>query len=160
MLEASPDDQGSVLAALDDGGRRETLRAPRARPSRRNPAAAKITASTTPSRARSMRVSTLPRIGTTCSVMRHRPPIPGSAFRAAGHPCRSACRRQDHRVDGRRARLGCPLAAEWRLSQDPRAGAVGRSLSECTATSISPRRRASRTALTNTPVPPISVRWR
>ena len=35
--------------------------------------------------------------------------------------------------------------------------AVGRSLSECTATSMPPARRASRTALTKTPVPPISV---
>ena len=36
----------------------------------------------------------------------------------------------------------------------PSAGAVGRSLSEWTATSTSPRSSASRSALTNTPVPP------
>ena len=36
----------------------------------------------------------------------------------------------------------------------PSAGAVGRSLSECTATSTSPRSSASRSALTKTPVPP------
>ena len=38
--------------------------------------------------------------------------------------------------------------------------AVGRSFSECTATSIPPTRSASRTALTKTPVPPISVNAR
>ena len=37
----------------------------------------------------------------------------------------------------------------------PSGGAVGRSLRECTATSTSPRSSASRSALTNTPVPPI-----
>ena len=37
----------------------------------------------------------------------------------------------------------------------PSAGAVGRSLYECTATSISPASSASRSAETNTPVPPI-----
>ena len=39
----------------------------------------------------------------------------------------------------------------------PSAGAVGRSLYECTATSISPASSASRSAETNTPVPPICV---
>ena len=39
----------------------------------------------------------------------------------------------------------------------PAAGAVGRSLSECTATSTSPRSSASRSALTKTPVPPIDA---
>ena len=46
------------------------------------------------------------------------------------------------------------LARGTAASAMPSAGAVGRSLSEWTATSTSPRSRASRSALTNTPVPP------
>ncbi len=41
----------------------------------------------------------------------------------------------------------------------PGSGAVGRSLSECTARSTSPCRMPSRRALTKTPVPPMSGRW-
>src|SRR5699024_5822367 len=41
----------------------------------------------------------------------------------------------------------------------PSAGVVGRSLSEWTAKSILPDMSSSRSALTNTPVPPSWVRW-
>ena len=53
----------------------------------------------------------------------------------------------------RTSRTSTRLGVAARVS--PRAGPVGRSLSECTATSHTSRSRASRSAATNTPVPPI-----
>ena len=58
---------------------------------------------------------------------------------------------------GRSRRRGCPLGVGTAANSSSGDRAVGRSLSECTATSIRPACRASRTAPTNTPVPPIWV---
>ena len=111
-----------------------------------------------PPRTSSSRVSTLPRIGTT-SIRRpcalgpvlqlHRP--------ARGPGADPGTVAQIGEPAARPARRGCPRAPGRRRTSRLRSGAVGRSFSECTATSIAPARRASRTAPAKTPVPPISV---
>jgi hypothetical protein len=138
----------------------ETISISGSRPSRRNPAAAKITASTFPSRTCSIRVSTFPRIGTTSNLM-SRPAAQSIiciARRGAPVPSRVPSDRSASRRPTRTSRVSS--RAGIAMISRSSARVVGRSLSECTATSISSRRRASRTALTKTPVPPISVSWR
>ena len=74
--------------------------------------------------------------------------------RGAGSRCRRVRRAAGRRASGRRGRRGRrpgPRAAGRRRSTRPSASPVGRSLSECTATSQRPSSRASRSAVTKTP---------
>ena len=101
------------------------------------------------------RVSTLPRIGTTSrsgriifsSAIRRAAPVPTLA--PAG---RSASFRPSRATSASFTAARSVTAARC----SPSGAAVGRSFSECTAKSISPAYSASRRALTNTPVPPIT----
>ncbi len=139
---------GQHLVGLEDlGDRVEAVRAGR------DLRWASTTASSSPSTTLRTRVSTLPRTGTTsrsgrsarsCAARRGEPvPTEAPAGSVATVPPSRA-------TSTSRASSRGGTAARRR----PSAGAVGRSLSEWTARSASPRSTASRTAETNTPTPP------
>ena len=123
------------------------------RPMRESPASASTMASNSPSSTFRSRVSTLPRMPRTSRSGRARSswatrrgePDPTTA------PCgksASASPSRPHRTSRTEARGG--TAPIWSPSTSP----VGRSFMECTTRSHSPRSSASRSAATNTPVPP------
>ena len=123
-------------------------------PRRARPARASRTASQEPLRTNEIRVSTFPRISVT------RRPSPRAANWAARRgepvpttdPAGSSPRvRPSRATRASRASSRTGIAATRR----PGSGATGRSLSEWTATSISPASRALRRAVTKTPVPPM-----
>ena len=129
------------------------------RPTRRSPEAASTTAwrSASGPSARFRRVSTLPRIPTTSRSGRARSscaprrgePVPTRA------PAGSCARVMPSRAHS--ASRGSSRSGE-QASVISSSGAVGRSFQEWTTTSTSPSSRACRTAVTNTPVPPIWAR--
>ena len=123
-----------------------------ARPRRASPARASTTASSSPPETLRSRVSTLPRIGTVSigrpsaasCAMRRTAPVP---TRAPGGSCARV--RPSRATSASRGSSRGGTAA----MTSPSAGAVGRSLYEWTARSISLASKASRSAETNTPTP-------
>ena len=128
-------------------------------PTRSSPEAARTTASRSASgpSARFSRVSTLPRIATTSRSGRARSswaarrgePVP---TRAPSGSCARVIPSRAHSASRGSSRGGAQVSV---ISSS---GAVGRSFQEWTTTSTSPSSSACRTAVTNTPVPPICAR--
>ncbi len=123
------------------------------RPMRSRPAAASTTASRSPAVTRERRVSMLPRMSTTSRsgrsaricARRRGDPVPTRAPRGRVASVRPSRAQSTSRGS---SRTGTDATVR------PAYGAVGRSLSECTTRSHSPRSSDSRSALANTPVPP------
>ena len=126
------------------------------RPRRASPARASTTPSSSPRVTLAIRVSTLPRIGTSSRpspsariwATRRGEPVP---ITAPGGSSPSTMPSRAMRASRGSSRAGTAA------SVSPGTPAVGRSLYECTATSISPASRASRSAVTNTPTPSIAI---
>ncbi len=127
------------------------------RPSRASPARASTTASRSPGATRRRRVSTLPRMSRIARsgraarswAARRGEPVP---TRAPAGRVASVRPSRAHSASRGSSRTGTAPRTS------PSAGALGRSLSEWTATSHRPSSSASRRAVTNTPVPPSATR--
>ena len=174
VISASASVMAAISAATGESARTSTARAPwpaevgqlsaskrsvirSVRPMRVRPASASTIASYSPSSTLRSRVSTLPRMPRTCRSGRRRrswatrrgDPLPTTA------PCGSASSvrpSRAHSTSATGARGGtAPIAR-------PATSAVGRSFIECTTRSHSSRSSASRSAATNTPVPPSCAR--
>ena len=103
-----------------------------------------------------MRVSTLPRMSLNVEAEPERGELGDAARRAgADDGARRGSSPRVQAVAGDRARRAGPRATGMAATTRPGSGAVGRSLSECTARSTSPASRARRSAAAKTPVPPI-----
>ena len=131
---------------------------PSRRPRRRRPAAARTSASYSPSRSLRSRVSTFPRMGVAATsgrrarswTLRRRLDVPTRAPRGQG---------RDPRRGGRHQHVPRILPRRERRQDEPPGRSAGRSFRLCTARSTCPSRRASSISFTKRPFPPTSARW-
>src|SRR6478736_8004133 len=126
------------------------------RPRRARPARASTTASSAPVETNPIRVSTFPRIGRISMpspraaswAVRRGEPVPTTEPAGSSPSVRRSRATSTSRLSSRTGTAA---------TTSPGSGVVGRSLSECTATSMRPSRRARRMAAAKTPVPPMAV---